>query len=216
VNRIDHPRTWNAIDNEKQICVAKAGHAKQRGLSRITIQALDQAGQTQSDHECGIRPDAKQAGVDRRKHIAASAVDHAGKTGCSPQADAAWPAGLGLAVVSRVGEKPCFLIRDNDGKYGQYFNHVTPDRGIEVLRTPGRAPKANAMCERFIGSVRRECLDQMLILNERHLHRMIGEYVGYFNTRDRIRGSANASRTRAKLTHAEWGRGVGALSVAGC
>ena len=78
-------------------------------------------------------------------------------------------------------EGPRFLIRDNDGKYGQCFNRVTKDRGIEVLRTPVRAPKANAICERFIGSVRRECLDHMLILNERHLHRMIGEYVDYFN-----------------------------------
>ena len=78
-------------------------------------------------------------------------------------------------------EKPRFLIRDNDGKYGQCFNRVTKDREIAVLRTPVRAPKANAICERFIGSVRRECLDHMLILNERHLHRIVGEYVDYFN-----------------------------------
>ena len=78
-------------------------------------------------------------------------------------------------------EGPRFLIRDNDGKYGQCFNRVTKDRGIEVLRTPVRAPKANAICERFIGSVRRECLDHMVILNERHLQRIIGEYVDYFN-----------------------------------
>lgn len=76
---------------------------------------------------------------------------------------------------------PRFLIRDNDGKYGQCFNRVAKDRGIEVLRTPVRAPKANAICERFIGSVRRECLDHMVILNERHLQRIIGEYVDYFN-----------------------------------
>jgi putative transposase len=78
-------------------------------------------------------------------------------------------------------EGPRFLIRDNDGKYGPCFNRVAKDRGIEVLRTPVRAPKANAICERFIGSVRRECLDHMLILNERHLQRIIGEYVDYFN-----------------------------------
>jgi putative transposase len=58
---------------------------------------------------------------------------------------------------------------------------VAKDRGIEVLRTPVRAPKANAICERFIGSARRECLDHMVILNERHLQRTIGEYVDYFN-----------------------------------
>ena len=78
-------------------------------------------------------------------------------------------------------EGPRFLIRDNDSKYGQCFDRVTKDRGIDVLRTPIRAPKANAICERFIGSVRRECLDHMLILNERYLHRITGEYVAYFN-----------------------------------
>jgi putative transposase len=78
-------------------------------------------------------------------------------------------------------EGPRFLIRDNDGKYGQCFNRVAKDRGIDVLRTPVRAPKAKAICERFIGSVRRECLDHMLILNERHLQSIIGEYVNYFN-----------------------------------
>jgi putative transposase len=49
----------------------------------------------------------------------------------------------------------CFLIRDNDGKYKQCFTQVAKGRGIKVIRTPVRAPKANAICERFIGSVRR-------------------------------------------------------------
>ena len=78
-------------------------------------------------------------------------------------------------------ESPRFVIRDNDRKYGQCFTRVADDRRIEVLRTPVRAPRANAICERFIGSVRRECLDHMLILSERHLHRVIGEYVAYFS-----------------------------------
>ncbi|MFC1960238.1 integrase core domain-containing protein [Chloroflexota bacterium] len=78
-------------------------------------------------------------------------------------------------------EGPRFLIRDNDSKFGECFTRVATNRGIDVLRTPVRAPKANAICERFIGSVRRECLDHMLILNERHLNRLTGEYVDYFN-----------------------------------
>jgi hypothetical protein len=53
--------------------------------------------------------------------------------------------------------------------------------GIEVLRTPYRAPRANAYCERFIGSLRRECLDHFIILNERHLRRIVKEYETYFN-----------------------------------
>jgi putative transposase len=52
---------------------------------------------------------------------------------------------------------------------------------IEVLKTPYRAPKANAICERFLGSVRRECLDHLLVVGERHLDRVVREYVAYFN-----------------------------------
>ncbi len=78
-------------------------------------------------------------------------------------------------------EGPRFLIRDNDTKYGQCFTRVAEDRQIMVLKTPVEAPQANAICERFIGSVRRECLDHILILSERHLNRVIGEYVAYFN-----------------------------------
>lgn len=83
--------------------------------------------------------------------------------------------------VTPFAEGPRFLIRDNDKKYGQRFTRVAEDRQIAVLKTPVKAPRANAICERFIGSVRRECLDHILILSERHLQRVIGEYVAYFN-----------------------------------
>jgi putative transposase len=76
--------------------------------------------------------------------------------------------------------KPRFLIRDNDSKFGTEFARVAS--GIEILRTPIRAPKANAVCERFLGSVRRECLDHVLIINERQIDRIVKEYVDYFNT----------------------------------
>jgi putative transposase len=71
------------------------------------------------------------------------------------------------------------LIRDNDDKFGPHFSLVTGN--VDVLKTPVRAPKANAICERFIGSVRRECLDHVFILSERHLRRLVREYVDYFN-----------------------------------
>jgi len=79
------------------------------------------------------------------------------------------------------GERPRFLIRDNDSKYGAYFARVAVGTGIELLRTPYGAPKANAICERFLGSVRRECLDHILILSDRHLHGVMKEYGVYFN-----------------------------------
>jgi putative transposase len=77
------------------------------------------------------------------------------------------------------GEGPGYLIRDNDKKYGDSFDQVTA--GIEMLKTPYKAPKANAICERFLGSLRRECLDYVLILSERHLYRVVKEYMAYFN-----------------------------------
>jgi putative transposase len=86
-----------------------------------------------------------------------------------------------LREATPFGQAPRFLIRDRDSKYGQAFTQVAVGTSIEVLKTPCRAPKANAMCERFLGSVRRECLDHILILGETHLHRVIREYVEYFN-----------------------------------
>ena len=87
-----------------------------------------------------------------------------------------------LREATPFGERPRFLIRDNDSKYASSFARVAVSSGIEVLRTPYRAPRANAFCERFLGSVRRECLGHILILSERHLHRVVKEYVEYYNS----------------------------------
>ena len=86
-----------------------------------------------------------------------------------------------LREAMPFGEAPRFLIRDNDGKYGACFDRLTAASGIRVLRTPVRALRANATCERFLGSVRRECLDHLLVLSECHLARVLREYVAYFN-----------------------------------
>ena len=74
-----------------------------------------------------------------------------------------------------------YLIRDNDRKFGPTFTRVAAASGITILRTPYRAPRANEVCERFLGSARRECLDHVLVLGERHLARVLREYVAYFN-----------------------------------
>ncbi len=86
-----------------------------------------------------------------------------------------------LREATPYKQAPRFLIRDRDSKYGEAFTRVAVGTSIEVLKTPYRAPKANAICERFMGSVRRECLDHILVLGEQHLYRVIGEYVEYFN-----------------------------------
>jgi hypothetical protein len=87
-----------------------------------------------------------------------------------------------LRNLTPPGQAPKFLIRDNDCKFGRSFDSVARGAGIRVIRTPRLAPKANAHCERAIGSIRRECLDHILILNQRHLQLVVDEYRGYFNT----------------------------------
>ncbi len=79
------------------------------------------------------------------------------------------------------GEGPKYLIRDNDSKYGVEFARAAATSGIKVLKTPVAAPNANAVCERFQESVRRECLEHLFVLGQRHLYRMIKAYVAYFN-----------------------------------
>jgi len=77
---------------------------------------------------------------------------------------------------------PTDLIRDNDSRFGPDFARVAAASGIKVLRTAFRAPLMKALCERFLGSVRRECLDHLLILGEAHLRRVLRAYVTYFTS----------------------------------
>jgi hypothetical protein len=86
-----------------------------------------------------------------------------------------------LREATPFQQGPKYLIRDNDRKYGMCFATVTQVTSIDVVRTPLRAPKANAVCERFIGSVRRGCLDHLLILGEHQLFRMMKAYIQYDN-----------------------------------
>jgi len=86
-----------------------------------------------------------------------------------------------LREATPFGEGPRFLICDNDSKFGAPFERVAEGSGIDVIHTPVEAPKANAVCECFIGSVRRELLDHILILSDRHLRRNVMAYVRYFN-----------------------------------
>ncbi|MCL5950155.1 MAG: integrase core domain-containing protein, partial [Chloroflexi bacterium] len=86
-----------------------------------------------------------------------------------------------LREATPLGQSPGFLIRDRDSKYGDAFTRVAAGTSIRILKTPYRALKANAICERFLGSVRRECLDHILVSGEQQLYRVIREYVAYFN-----------------------------------
>ena len=74
-----------------------------------------------------------------------------------------------------------FLIRDRDAKFTDVFDAVFTSEGIRILRTPVRAPRANAIAERWIGTVRRELLDRILILNRLHLEHVLAEYTTHVN-----------------------------------
>lgn len=110
-----------------------------------------------------------------------------------------------LREATPCEQAPRFLIRDNDSKFGTGFSVVAKSTQIEVLRTPYRAPRANAVCERFLSSVRRECLDHMLIFREIQLYRVVREYVSYFNQSRPHQGIAQQipekMESRAEETH---------------
>jgi transposase InsO family protein len=74
-----------------------------------------------------------------------------------------------------------FLIRDRDQKFTTAFDNVFRSDGLEILRTPIRAPQANGVAERFVRTARAECLDWMLIANERHLERTLKVFVEHYN-----------------------------------
>jgi putative transposase len=86
-----------------------------------------------------------------------------------------------LREATAFGVGPKYLIRDNDSKFGVGFARIAKTSGIKILKTPYHAPRANAICERFLGSVRRECLDHLFILYEKQLQRVLNAYVAYFN-----------------------------------
>ena len=87
-----------------------------------------------------------------------------------------------LRNATPFGQGPQFIIRDRDDKFGAVFDRVAAGAGARVVRTAVQAPLMNAVCERFLGSVRRECLDHVIILSEQHLRHVLAEYaLSYFN-----------------------------------
>lgn len=86
-----------------------------------------------------------------------------------------------LREATPWGRGPKYLIRDRDSKYATHFSAMAIGSGIQELKTPYRTPQANGICERFMGSLRRECLDQILFHDGRHVQRVVKEYTAYFN-----------------------------------
>ncbi|MGP4017452.1 integrase core domain-containing protein [Saccharopolyspora sp. 5N708] len=91
-----------------------------------------------------------------------------------------------------------FLLRDRDSRFTTAFDTVFAAADIRILASPPQAPKANAICERMIGTLRRELLDRILIINQRHLRRILTVYLRHFNTARPHRTLAQLAPTQAQ------------------
>jgi putative transposase len=89
---------------------------------------------------------------------------------------------LGICLEDRLGPVR-FVVHDRDSKFTAAFDVVFAAHGIRVIRMPHRAPKANAVAERWVRTVRQECLDWLLIVSRRHLERVLRIYVEHYNDR---------------------------------
>src|SRR5262249_16961070 len=74
-----------------------------------------------------------------------------------------------------------FLIHDHDSIYSEAVDRTIAAMGVTIVKTPVRAPQANAFCERLIGTIRRECLDWVMPLSENHVRRILREWVAHYN-----------------------------------
>jgi putative transposase len=111
----------------------------------------------------------------RRVHLAGITAHPAGE----------WVTQQARNLLMNLGEQAegvKYLIRDRDAKFTAAFDEVFTAIGMRIIKTPVRAPRANAIAERWVGSARRECLDWMLITGERHLRLVLGEYADHYNS----------------------------------
>ena len=106
---------------------------------------------------------------------------------CSANPDGRWVTqqARNLAMQFAVEQPFRFLIHDRDTKFGRAFDDVFRAEGIRVIRTPVQAPNANAFAERWVRTVRTDCLDRLLILGRRHLEHVLRAYRCHYRGRDR-------------------------------
>jgi putative transposase len=106
---------------------------------------------------------------------------------CTANPDGDWVAQQARNLVMQLGEQQPFrfLVHDRDSKFSHAFDEVFRTEGIRVIRTPVQAPNANAHAERWVRTVRTDCLDRILILGRRHLEHVLRVYRQHYRGRDR-------------------------------
>ncbi len=104
--------------------------------------------------------------------------------GVTANPDSAWVTQQARNLLMRLDDEEVrarFLIRDRDNKFTRDFDEVFRSEGIRVIKAPVRAPQARAHAERWVGSLRHECLDRLLIFGRRHLESVVRVYVQHYN-----------------------------------
>ena len=131
------------------------------------------------------------------------AVEHGSRRahllGVSAHPTGAWTTQAARNLLMNLADRTAtlkFVLRDRDSRFSRAFDAVFAADGIRILTSPPGAPRANAVCERMIGTLRRELLDRVLVVNERHLRRILTTYLHHFNT-------ARPHRTLGQLAPAQ-------------
>jgi putative transposase len=138
-----------------------------------------------------------------RRIYALIAVEHGSRRahliGVTAHPTGAWTTQAARNLLMDLADRATtitFLLRDRDSRFTTAFDAVFAADGIRILTSPPGAPRANAICERMIETLRRELLDKILIVNERHLRRILTVYLHHFNT-------ARPHRTLGQLAPAQ-------------
>ena len=111
--------------------------------------------------------------------------------GVTRHPDGPWATQVARNLVGDLEDKGLslrFLVRDRDSKFTPSFDAVFASVGARVIKCPVKAPRANAFAERWVGTVRRECTDHLLIFGRRHLQLVLSQYVAHYNTERPHRG----------------------------
>jgi putative transposase len=123
--------------------------------------------------------------------------------GITANPSGAWLAQQARNFLMNLGDRVAqftFVIRDRDSKFTSIFDAVFANESMRILRTPMRAPRANPIAERWIGTIRRELLDRMLIINSHHLKTALAEYVAHFKRSSPPPNTEPSSTTQATPT----------------